>query len=234
MPNVGDTTSLVDSRDDSNYIVAKLADGYYWMTQNLRYLGDTGSATGTMTIGNNNSNASNTSTPITLYSLNSSDAGNFSAYSDHCDSTNGYNYACVYDSGSTDTGVWYNYYAATASTISTNSNNTAATEDICPAGWHLPTGSNTTSGTDINKLVGNTTDGWQDPTTGLTAFSAVAGGNYNNGSLSNTGRGYWWSATASSTTYRYSLYYNSSNGQFNGNGYSNRYSGRCVRCVRTS
>ena len=229
--NVGDEIDVYDKRDEKAYKV-KYINGACWMTQNLRYLGDTGSASKTMTIGNNNSNVANKS--ITLYSLDSSNAGNFNAYSSHCDSTNGYNYACVYDSGDTTKGVWYNYYAASGGTISTNSNSTAATSDICPKNWHLPTGPNTTANTDINKLVGNTTSGWQNPTTGLAAFSAVAGGFYYYGSLDVTGRGYWWSATASDTTIRYLLYYNSSGGQFYGDYDFYRYLGFFVRCVRSS
>ena len=227
--------TVYDKRDEKDYTV-KLINGQCWMTQNLRYLGDTGSAAKTMTIGNGNSNVANTS--ITLYSLNKDDAQSFNAYAfSACGngSTGGYTYACVYDSGSTSTGVWYNYYAASAGTISGSSNSTAATSDICPAGWHLPSGPNTTANTDLNKLVGNTTSGYQNPTAGLTAFSAVAGGYYEyNGSLNNTGYGYWWSATASGNMARYYPIYNSSNGQFSGNMSYNRYRGYFVRCVRSS
>ena len=35
MPNVGDSTVLYDNRDGKGYYVAHLADGNYWMTQNL-------------------------------------------------------------------------------------------------------------------------------------------------------------------------------------------------------
>ena len=220
-----------DKRDNKVYSVRYIND-YCWMTQNLAYVGDTGSASGKMTIGDSNSNVTNKS--IDLYSLNSSNAGSFGAYSGHCDTTNGYNYACIYDSGSTTTGVWYNYYAATAGTVSTNSNSTAASQDICPKNWHLPTGPNTTSGTDFNILVGNTTGGYQAATTGLTAFSAVAGGYYSSGSFSGTDSGYWWSATAYDISRRYYLFYRSSNGQVRANNSSTRYAGIYVRCVRTS
>ena len=223
--------TVVDKRDGNDYTV-RYINGNCWITQNLRYLGDTGSAAGTMTIGNNNSNVSNKD--ITLYSLDSSNAGNFNPYSSRCDSTNGYNNACVYDSDSETTGVWYNYYAASGGTISGSSNSTAAANDICPSGWHLPSGPNTTSGTDYNKLVGNTTSGWQNPTAGLTAFGAVAGGYYYSGSLGGTGNGYWWSATAYDATGRYYLRYDSSDGQFLGGGGSIRYDGYFVRCVRSS
>ena len=223
--------TVYDKRDEKDYTV-KLINGQCWMTQNLRYLGDTGSAAGTMTIGNNNSNVSNKS--VELYSVNSSNAGNFGAYSSHCDYLNGYNYACVYDSGSTSTGVWYNYFAASAGTISGSSNETAATSDICPAGWHLPSGPNTTANTDYSKLFGNTTGGWQAATSGLTAFSAVAGGYYSFGTLRETGYARLWSATASDTAIRYNLTYDSSIGQFMCQFGSNRHYGLFVRCVRSS
>ena len=218
MPNEGDTTILPDARDDNEYTIKKI-NGQYWMTQNLRF-------TGTSVL-SATSNVTSDKT-LTYYSLASAD----SSYSGHCDSTNGYNNACIKDSGYTSTGVWYNYYAATAGTVSGSSNSTATSQDICPKNWHLPTGPNTTSGTDFNKLVGNTTSGWQATTTGLTAFGAVAGGYYNSGSLYSTGLGRWWSATASSTASRYYLLYDSSNGQFSGNDSSSRYSGNFVRCVK--
>ena len=229
--NVGDEITVYDKRDGSDYTV-RYINGECWMTQNLRYLGDTGSAAGTMTIGNSNSNVANKS--ITLYSLDSSNAGSFGAYSSHCDSTNGYNNACVYDSGSTSTGVWYNYYAATAGTVSTNFYTNPASQNICPKNWHLPSGPTTTSTTDFNKLVGTTGSGWQNATDGFTAFGAVAGGYYDNGSLGSTGYGRWWSRAASDTTGRYCLGYNSSNGQFSGISSNSRYYGRFVRCVRPS
>lgn len=215
-----DNLTVTDRRDENDYTV-RYINGQCWMTQNLRITG---------TISATDSNFSGSDFNVSQYSLDSTD----SSYANHCDSTNGYNYACAKDSGSETTGAWYNYYAATAGTISTNNNQTPATSDICPSGWHLPSGPNTTANTDINKLVGNTTSGWQDPTAGLTAFGAVAGGLYNNGSLLYTGYGYWWSATAFSATSRYILAYDSSNGQFFGNGGYGRYYGLFVRCVKSS
>ena len=231
----GTSGTLTDSRDTKTYTVKKI-NGQWWMTQNLRYLGDTGSAGNTMTISNNNSNVANKS--ITLYSLNSSNAGNFNAYdSSKCGSgsTAGYNNACVYDSGSTSTGVWYNYYAASAGTISSNSNSTAATSDICPKNWHLPSGPNETEGTDLNILVGNTTPDSQNPTAGLSAFGAVVGDCYSNGSKSPADlTAEWWSATASSAQQRYGLGYNANYIPFCGTCSFDRARGEFVRCVMSS
>ena len=207
---------VYDKRDENDYTV-RYINNQCWMTQNLRFTG--------ASISSDTTNAPTTT--LTYYQLDTNG-------SSQCNSTNGYNNACIKDSGDTTKGVWYNYYAATAGTISGSENSTAATQDICPKGWHLPSGPNTTSGTDFNKLVGNTTSGWQNPTTGLTAFGAVSGGLYLNGSLYDTGSGYWWSATAINTTVRYSLGYYSSSGQFNGSGGNYRYIGYFVRCVRSS
>ena len=210
--------TLTDARDSKTYTVKKIS-GQWWMTQNLRYLGDTNSAAKTMTIGNNNSNVANKS--ITLYSLNSSNAGNFNAYSGHCDSTYGYDYACVYDSGGTSKGVWYNYYAATAGTISTNSNQNEATSDICPKNWHLPSYNTSSPAGSINSI-----------TSQSTAFSPVTGGYYYNSSLTFAKRGYWWSSTAQNATYRRILYYDGSS--LNASSSVYRYYGVYVRCTRTS
>ncbi|MBQ6375998.1 hypothetical protein IJJ37_03695, partial [Candidatus Saccharibacteria bacterium] len=219
-----DKYTATDKRDNKVYSV-RYINNYCWMTQNLRFTG--------ASVDTTNSNVTSNKT-LTWYSLKD----NASSSSTECygagSSVNGYSNACLQDSGDATTGVWYNYYGATAGTVSGTSNNTAASEDICPKNWHLPTGPNTTSGTEINNLVGNTTSGKQAATTGLTAFSAVTGGYYYNGSLSITVRGYWWYATASSTANRFNLEYNSSNGLFYGNDWHSRYFGFFVRCVRTS
>ena len=45
IPNVGDSTTLIDQRDGGLYTAKRLSDGKVWMTQNLRYIGsDAGSA----------------------------------------------------------------------------------------------------------------------------------------------------------------------------------------------
>ena len=130
-------------------------------------------------------------------------------------------------------GCWYNYYSATAGTISSSSNATPASSDICPSGWHLPTGPNTTSGTDFNKLIGNTTSGNQASTTGgLPYFNGVTGGYINDGTAVGTTTGGWWSANYAQATSRFLLTYNSST--FNGGSYATRVYGYFVRCVKSS
>ena len=209
------TITLYDKRDNNSYTVAYI-NGQCWMTQNLRFTGTSIlSATSNVT----------TDKTMTYYDLETDGTSG-----GKCRDFNGYDNACIKNSDSTATGVWYNYYAATAGTISGPSNDIASTEDICPKNWHLPTGPNTIADTDFNKLVGNTISGLQDPTAGLTAFSAIAGGRYSYGSLTITDYGFWWSSTARNAIYRYSMCYYVSDDQF-GDGSNNRYSGFFVRCV---
>ena len=62
------------------------------------------------------------------------------------------------------------------------------------------------------------------------AFSPVYSGNYNNGSLNNTGsNGYWWSATANNSNNQYNLNYNGGSLNTNNNNKNNGFSVRCIR-----
>lgn len=216
--------TLLDSRDNSDYTV-RYINGECWMTQNLRIVG-TISATGSNFSGNNFN--------VSEYSLDRSD----SSYTNHCDDTNGYNYACAKDSNSTTMGVWYNYYAATAGTIATNSNTTVATEDICPTGWHLPTG-DVSVNSDTYKLLGEHTSGYVWPANypSIAAFNPVHGGYYRLGSLRNSGasKTSWWSATPARSieeTSRYILSYDLQDSSFNVNDTGIRHLGFFVRCVK--
>ena len=154
---------------------------------------------------------------------------NFSTYQnvDPCeggDLTNGNTYdvpRCM-DSGNVLNGVWYNYAAASAKTILTSSNTNEATEDICPAGWHLPNYDDTKPAGSVNSLEGISS-------VGVTAFQPVTGGYYDGGSIRLSDLGYWWSSTADSSFGRYSLGYNGSS--LVTSSYS-RDRGMYIRCVR--
>ena len=214
----GATKVLSDKRDNRNYSVTKI-NGEVWMTQNLRFSGTD------LTTDDTNVTSNRT---LTYYSLDSTD----SSYAGHCELSTGYTNACIKDSGSDTTGAWYNYYSASAGSISGSSNTTATTEDICPKGWKLPTGPNTVVDTDFNKLIGNTTGGWQDPTSGLTTFNPVTTGWYSTGTLRGTDSGYWWSANAYNSENRYQLDYNSTTGKFQSVNYSYRSTTAiAIRCV---
>ena len=120
------------------------------------------------------------------------------------------------DSSDPDTaleyGGYYNYCAASAGAVcSTTQAN--ATQDICSKGWRLPT---------YNEMDGITSY--------VDAFSPVYSGYYGNGSLTNTGSyGYWWSATARSSSNQYVLFYSSGSLDTDYGGKSVGFSVRCIR-----
>ena len=124
------TYNLIDNRDNKTYKVAKLKDGRVWMAENL----DLGRTTLTTDLTSSNTNLSTTVTASTFNGWKKTSgtatytAGEFINVTG-TDSTSGTPY-----------GTLYNFYAASAGTISGSSNSSNATYDICPAGWRLPTG----------------------------------------------------------------------------------------------
>ena len=125
--------TVYDNRDDQAYTVARLKDGRCWMIDDLRL----GYNTIYTDLTSTNTNLSSTITAATFSSwknqAGSVSSGGFTTPSTGTDPTSGRAY-----------GVTYNYYAASAGTISGDSNSSNATYDICPVGWRLPTGVSTT------------------------------------------------------------------------------------------
>ncbi len=188
--------TLTDARDGNTYTVRYL-QGACWMTQNLRL---------TNTVSSQYSNFSTNST--------------FNPCVGDLTAGGSYDEARCHDSGSTETGVWYNYVSASAGTITGRSNSTIATEDICPAGWHLPNYDTTKPAGSVNSLLD-----LQDKD----YFSPVTGGYYYGSSIDIPGSGYWWSSVAYGNMERYHLYYN---GSSLGTVSSLRSLGLYIRCVR--
>lgn len=189
----GAVAELVDVRNYKSYTIAKI-DGKCWMTQNLKI--DKGQA---MSPADTNIASNYIMTSIDLTT-----------------GDNSYTQAEIHE-GDNTSGNWYNYCAATAGTICDNTNSTNASQDICPAGWRLPTQS------DFYSL----TSGYGK----RAAFNIVFAGYYGSGSLRSSGSsGYHWSSTASNTARHYIL---SSYDSFSWTSYSSdfRYYGNSVRCV---
>ena len=112
----GETATLIDARDGSDYTVAKI-NGACWMTQNLRLSGerDLTSADSNVT--------QDWSFPTTQL------AGNSNSFIEPQTTI----------SSDTSYGGYYNYCAASAGTVCSSSSAQDATQDICPKGWRLPT-----------------------------------------------------------------------------------------------
>ena len=119
--NIGDSAHLEDTRFGYSFDVKKLADGNVWMTDNLVLFNGID-----IDYTDTNLPEGETYEAPTLASR----PANFTAgYSD----SNAY-----FDHAHEDYGVYYNFYAATASwgKDATTGN---APKDLCPRGWRLPT-----------------------------------------------------------------------------------------------
>ena len=145
--------TLTDVRDNNTYTVTKI-NGNWWMTQNLRFKGTTLDPATT-----------NVKTIKTI------------SYGDSI-SGNSLTEARIHDSGNITNGIWYNYVAASAMSITGDNNTTKATEDLCPAGWRLPVLAESSS---IDNNANYTT-----------AFKPVASGWYYKGSYTSNNYGMWW------------------------------------------
>ena len=188
----GATATLRDRRDNNTYTIAKIY-GNCWMTQNLRIAGGT-----TLT-----STYSNVSSSYTIPTT------------DLTTGDNSYTQGEIHNSGNTTNGYWYNYCAASAGTVCSQTKQDAS-YDICPKGWRLPTNS------EFGTITGSSY---------ISAFSPVTGGYYSSGSLLNTSYGYWWSSTALSINNQYYLDYNGSSLDTSN---LRKYGGSYVRCIQSS
>lgn len=118
LENIGDSTTLKDSRDGNMYTVKKLKDGKCWMTENLRLADYTMRGT-------------------------DSDIPEIASWYIPASSTTGFdqtNKQSVYIDSTY--GGLYSYYAATAASGGSSYDSGTANYSICPKGWRLPTGGN--------------------------------------------------------------------------------------------
>ena len=138
LPNTHDTAIVVDKRDEQEYTIAKLADGKYWMTENLNIAG------GTALSSEDTDFDSSYALPTT---------GNWTVedgklvlpdFATEFDGTRSIAY--VYNSNNRDCSndqpcfSYYSWDAATAgSGRNTTIDNPVAMYSICPKGWRLPT-----------------------------------------------------------------------------------------------
>ena len=182
--------TLRDRRDNNSYTV-RYINGTCWMTQNLRIAGGT-----RLTSTYSNVSSSYTIPTTDLTSGDSATSGR------------------IHNSGNTTNGYWYNFCAASAGTVCTDSSSFFSNYDICPAGWRLPT---TYEFRGINSYI--------------SAFSPVGGGYYRGGSLGGS-MGIWWVSGAHSVSnFQHAYGYN--NGQLT-SWSSAKADGNYIRCVRSS
>ena len=224
-------TYVYDNRDDSVYVVKRLADNRCWMLDNLAL----GSADTTYTLTSTDSNVT------TDFTLPKSANTGFTSYDNAMINTDYKNTVPnkVYGTeGSGKIGVYYNYAAASAGKItgSSNSSNGDANQDICPKNWRLPTGGSSggfqtlctavkgssCSNGETNSNALKLRDVLNTPLSGY-FYDSSAGGQ------GAGGYGYFWSSTRYDNTYMYGLYV--SEPSVYSQNYRGRSNGFSVRCV---
>ena len=209
VPNVGNTAIATDQRDGTAYTVGKLADGNIWLLDNLALdLTATGASTA-ITAANTNASATSLNALFNGVEGGGQD-GNLAqaAVIDYFWDWSSYNpiISTVYNgdtlSDLTDTsgtvggdwpvGVYYNFCAASAGSYCYDGGGQGdATEDICPAGWRMPSGSE----------YGSLYDEFEYESDQLTAFRnalrvPLSGqADLSTGYASLGRRGYFWSST---------------------------------------
>ncbi len=262
----GATTALTDERDNNTYAVAKLADGKCWMIENLR-LADKDSSNNDIELSSINTH--NPSLPLTNDYASSTTSNHLSpttdptttawcqTHSSACDdqsmlATNNTtlftnNTASSYnaDGDVYSYGNYYNWYSATGGHGkygSSYGSSFTAPGDICPAGWHLPTGKDATGDFGVLDIALGGTGAYSNYSTTPTG-STMSGlwrsypnnfvySGYVYGS-SVDGRNsyvYYWSSSAGSSSRAYVSHFGSETVS-PGTVSSNKNYGRMVRCV---
>ena len=258
--SIGDVTALTDNRDNNVYAIAKLADGKCWMIENLR-LADKDSSNSDIILSSTNthnpslpltniydsSTTSNhlSSTSSVAYDATTAPEGWCTTNSAACynqsrlrtDNTTLYtnNTASSYSVSSNvySYGNYYNWYSATAGHGKyTNGSGYIAPGDICPAGWHLPTGNTTGEYYALNTaLNAGAIDSTASNNLRSYPNNFVYSGYAGSSSVNNRGSsGYYWSASGHNSYNAYDMYFISS-GVGPGTKYDEKYFGWIVRCL---
>ena len=260
--NIGDVTALTDNRDNDTYAVAKLADGKCWTIDNLRLdntpeLTTSNTHSPSLPLTNSwwYSSANDSDTKPTSNHLSATTDPTATAwcttYSSNCydqsmlatnnttlfTSNSALNYSA--SSNAYSYGNYYNWYSATAGHGkygSSYGSGYIAPGDICPAGWHLPTGGSATAefgaldvamgGTGAYQETAEASNRWRTYPNNFVYSGLVLGSSVG----SRDSYGSYWSSSASVSVNAYNLYLYSSY-VYPGTTDSSKYCGRMVRCV---
>ncbi|MBR2588974.1 hypothetical protein IKE84_01370, partial [Candidatus Saccharibacteria bacterium] len=173
--------TLKDTRNNTSYVVRKLADGNCWMSSNLKLTLSQGATyeTGTFSGGTYN------------WTIQASEVDT--------SSTDPYNIAISQNTkANVNSGNWYYpWYAATAGQ-GTQTASPTINRSICPKGWRLPNGNNISTKSFYNLIT--TAYGLPSSEAGVNSLKAAplsftAVGFYRGGSLGGSNHGCYWSAT---------------------------------------
>ena len=258
---VGTVIGLKDVRDNTVYAVAKLADGKWWMIENLRF------DPAHKSLNSANTNNPNPDFAITVLGIQNSDFSTCN-YNDGRDCIDQYSVGMGNVTGSTSSrnngdlstrwfsyGAMYNWYTVTAGNGTYDVVGTSAmlAGDICPAGWHVPSGGNAAviqnTGSEywslIRAIAGSDPDDYPsnvnygvDVATLLRSYpnNYVLSGNYNSaGTQNRSNYAYYWTRTADNYNrlQAFNLQFNSNTVYPGSINYFRSY-GRAVRCLAGS
>ena len=247
MPNVGDEVTLTDARDGKDYTVAHLADGNYWMTQNLDHDIKTD---GSVTYDSTTTDIPSAWTPSTATYATNDDTWNGSytapeSYDpgDLCwDGTINEDWDGTLDNETTTCGSdkhmsignYYNWTAALAMNDSSNygsTSNVDVDQSICPAGWRLPIGGTANTGSKSFQYLWDQYSSSFDENTMMNSplYFSYAGYWYGNSGYVGSD-GYYWSSVVTNSYYAYELYFEAGGGVDPQGGYGRSY-GNSIRCV---
>ena len=242
MPNVGDSTTLRDERDDKEYTVAKLADGKYWMTQNLDHdIKTDGSVAYT---------PATTDVPAAWTPSTATYPTGTTTWNASTTAPESYDPGALYWSGTPGDstpvstgdshyhlGNYYNWTAAVAMNDSSSytTDQQDVNQSICPANWTLPKGGNVTTSGSFQYLV--TQYGWDSSSYSMdnpyiwdSPIKTSLSGRWRGSRSLFGGVGYFWSSMVSGSNASYYLYA-SSDGYLSPDGDYNRGNGVSVRCL---
>ena len=230
----GTAYTLTDARDGEQYKVARLADGNCWLLDNLRLdptsvslanlQGKTNASNQTLTYFKNGGGSS----PYTNVGVNTTWASSSDDKFDEPKVVTTYKDTTItsYGAGSGKIGVYYNYCAASAGSYCYPSSGSTgdATEDLCPAGWRMPTGGSSSEYRSLYTAYNSDASAFRN------ALSTPLSGYFNNGSAKGQGTyGSFWSSIRVNDYSMYFLSVNSSNVDST-NGTSRNF-GLSMRCV---
>ena len=258
----GEVTALKDSRDNNVYAVAKLADNKCWMIENLRLdntpeLSDSNTNNPSLPLNNSwyyknqqgtlstsnylsaTSDPTSTDPDTAWCQTNSSDCDDQSMLytgntTDFIANTSSTQYSNIYSYGN-----YYNWYSATAGHGrygDSYGQDYEAPGDICPAGWHLPTGGSATAefgaldvamgGTGANQSTTEASNRWRSYPNNFVYSGGVISSSVGNRIV----LGYYSSSSATNSSSAYLLYFHSG-GVVPGTDSYSKYFGWMVRCV---
>ena len=200
-------SQVVDNRDNHIYTIQRLADGRCWMMENL----DLGRTTLTRDLTSANTNLTTTVTASVFNSWKKTsstrtyDSGEFVPITSS-NSTTGIDSDPI---SGTPYGTIYNYYAASAGTIAGSVNAKSSKYDICPSGWRLPTGGNSSEYWVLfNTTAYDTLEELRAPINENGAAFNLSGAFFDSIPKEQDEYGYYWSSSNVSNTDMYEFYVN--------------------------